>query len=322
MEVSIEVKDLTKRFGKFTAVDHLNFDIKKGEIFGLLGPNGAGKTTTLRMLCTLLPPSEGTAIVEGFDIRKEVSKIRRILGVVSEGVDLYEDLTARENLRLLGRLYNIPKKELNYRIEELLESIGLADWGDSLVKTYSTGMRKKLHIVAALLHNPKVLLLDEVTSGLDPQTSVSIREMARALSDEHDITIIWTTHYIEEPEKICDRVAIITNGKILAIGPPEKIKEKAIEGYVIEISCATYVDLNIITEISNIEGVLDVQYDTTKLTILARKDKNVLNEALKIIAENNLPVLDVKKRAPSLEEAFIKLIQQTKEGAKVEENTY
>ncbi|MEM2109460.1 MAG: ATP-binding cassette domain-containing protein [Candidatus Odinarchaeota archaeon] len=240
MSVSVRVENLTRRFGKFIAVDHLNFEINRGEIFGLLGPNGAGKTTTIRMLCTLLPPSEGTALIEGFDIRKEPSKVRKVLGVVSEGINLYEDLTARENLQLLGKLYKIPKRFLNNKIDESLNLIGLFERADSLVKTFSTGMRKKLHIIAALIHEPRVLLLDEVTSGLDPQTAVSIRQMARKLSDESDITVIWTTHYIEEPEKICDRIAIIGEGKILVLNTPNEIKQTVINEIMVDIVCKTY----------------------------------------------------------------------------------
>ncbi len=307
MDTAVKVDNLTKRFGGFLAVDHLNFEIYKGEIFGLLGPNGAGKTTTLRMLCTLLPPSEGTALIEGFDIRKESSKVRRVLGVVSEGINLYEDLTARENLELLGRLYNIPRRILNSKIETSLNIIGLSERADSLTRTFSTGMRKKLHIIAALLHNPKVLLLDEVTSGLDPQTAVSIRELAKNLSKENDITIIWTTHYIEEPEKICDRVAIIDNGRILALNSPEEIKQMVMEATVIDIACKTYVETSVIDQIKLLNHVLKVYSKPTGLTIVYEKDKNLLTDVLRILAENDIPVVDVKKQIPSLEEAYLHL---------------
>lgn len=307
MDIAVKVDNLTKRFGGFLAVDHLNFEIYKGEIFGLLGPNGAGKTTTLRMLCTLLPPSEGTALIEGFDIRKESSKVRRVLGVVSEGINLYEDLTARENLELLGRLYNIPRRILNSKIETSLNIIGLSERADSLTRTFSTGMRKKLHIIAALLHNPKVLLLDEVTSGLDPQTAVSIRELAKNLSKENDITIIWTTHYIEEPEKICDRVAIIDNGRILALNSPEEIKQMVMEATVIDIACKTYVETSVIDQIKLLNHVLKVYSKPTGLTIVYEKDKNLLTDVLRILAENDIPVVDVKKQIPSLEEAYLHL---------------
>lgn len=314
MDIAVKVDNLTKRFGGFLAVDHLNFEIYKGEIFGLLGPNGAGKTTTLRMLCTLLPPSDGTALIEGFDIRKESSKVRRVLGVVSEGINLYEDLTARENLELLGRLYNIPRRILNSKIENSLSIIGLSERADSLTRTFSTGMRKKLHIIAALLHNPKVLLLDEVTSGLDPQTAVSIRELAKNLSKENDITIIWTTHYIEEPEKICDRVAIIDNGRILALNSPEEIKQMVMEATVIDIACKTYVETSVIDQIKLLNHVLKVSSKPTGLTILYEKDKNLLTDVLKILAENNIPVVDVKKQIPSLEEAYLHLTRKSLNG--------
>ncbi len=318
MEVAVKVDNLTKRFGGFLAVDHLNFEIYKGEIFGLLGPNGAGKTTTLRMLCTLLPPSEGTALIEGFDIRKESSKVRRVLGVVSEGINLYDDLTAKENLELLGRLYNIPRRILNSKIETSLNLIGLSERADSLVKTFSTGMRKKLHIIAALLHNPKVLLLDEVTSGLDPQTAVSIRELAKTLSKENNITVIWTTHYIEEPEKICDRVAVIDHGRILALNTPEEIKQMVMDETIIDIACKTYVESSVIDQIKLLNRKLKVYPKPTGLTILYEKDENLLPDVLKILSENNIPVVDVKKHIPSLEEAYLHLTgDNLKGGVKV-----
>jgi ABC-2 type transport system ATP-binding protein len=252
-------------------------------------------------------PSEGTALIEGFDIRKESSKVRRVLGVVSEGINLYDDLTAKENLELLGRLYNIPKRILNSKIESSLSLIGLSERADSLVKTFSTGMRKKLLIIAALLHDPKILLLDEVTSGLDPQTAVSLRELGKRLCKEENITIIWTTHYIEEPEKICDRVAIIDNGRILALNTPEEIKQMVMDSTIVDISCKTYVESSVIEQIKQLDHILKIYPKPTGLTILYERDKNLLTDVFKILAENNIPVIDVKKHTPTLEEAYLHL---------------
>ena len=186
----IEVKNLTKRFNGFTAVDQVSFDVKKGEVFGLLGPNGAGKTTIIRILSTLLRPTEGTATISNYDVVRDDGEVRKLVGLVSEKIIMYDRLTAKENLWFFGKLYNIPNEILKPRIDELLALVQLGDWKDSQVGTFSTGMRQRMNVIRALLNVPEVLFLDEPTLGLDPQSSVEIREFVKKINRENKTTII------------------------------------------------------------------------------------------------------------------------------------
>jgi len=225
----IEVKGLTKKFGDFTAVDSISFDVKQGEIFGLLGPNGAGKSTTLRLLSTLARPTEGTATIGGYDIVKEDTRVRKLIGIVSEKMIMYNRLTAKENLVFFGSLFNLPKDVLNKRIDELLELVQLTKWKNSQVGTFSTGMRQRMNVIRALLNMPKVLFLDEPTLGLDPQSSVEIREFIKKLNRENGTTIIVTTHMMVDADLLCDRIGIMDHAKIVALDTSTNLK-KTISG--------------------------------------------------------------------------------------------
>ncbi len=216
-ESIIEVNHLTKMFKKFTAVDDISFNVKKGEIFGLLGPNGAGKSTTLRMLSTLSRPTKGTATIGGYDTVKNDMEVRKLIGIVSEKMIIYNRLTAKENLWFFGSLFNIPKDTLNKRIDELLELVQLTKWKNAQVGTFSTGMRQRMNVVRALLNMPQVLFLDEPTLGLDPQSSVEIRDFVKKLNQEQGTTVIITTHMMIDADLICDRLDIDDHGKIIAL---------------------------------------------------------------------------------------------------------
>jgi ABC-2 type transport system ATP-binding protein len=224
-ESIIEVNHLTKMFKKFTAVDDISFDVKKGEIFGLLGPNGAGKSTTLRMLSTLSRPTKGTATIGGFDTVKNDMEVRKLIGIVSEKMIIYNRLTAKENLWFFGSLFNIPKDTLNKRIDDLLELVQLTKFKDAQVGTFSTGMRQRMNVVRALLNMPQVLFLDEPTLGLDPQSSVEIREFVRKLNQEQGTTVIITTHMMLDADLLCDRIAIVDHGKIIALDTSTNLKK-------------------------------------------------------------------------------------------------
>jgi len=228
-ESMIEAKNLTKMFNDFVAVDSISFDVKKGEIFGLLGPNGAGKSTTLRMLSTLAAPTKGTATIGGYDIVKQDTEVRKLIGIVSEKMIMYNRLTARENLVFFGSLFDIPKDALNKRIDELLELVQLTKWKNAQVGTFSTGMRQKMNVIRALLNMPQVLFLDEPTLGLDPQSSVEIREFIKTLNRENGITVIVTTHMMVDADLMCDRIAIVDHGKIVALDTSTNLK-KSISG--------------------------------------------------------------------------------------------
>ncbi len=228
MKDIIKVKNLTKRFKKFTAVDRINFNIKKGEIFGFLGPNGAGKSTTIRMLTTLLVPTSGSATLAGFDIIKDQNQVRTRIGLVAEKIILYDHLTAMENLRFFGNLNHMSSAQISERAEKWIKRLDMEEWKNSQVGTYSTGMKQRINIVRALLTEPEILFLDEPTLGLDPQTSHLIRTFINELN-QHGTTIILTTHDMIEAEELSDRVAIIDHGKIVALDTVDNLKKKVPE---------------------------------------------------------------------------------------------
>ncbi|HVN72858.1 MAG TPA: ATP-binding cassette domain-containing protein [Desulfomonilia bacterium] len=222
----IEVHDLVKNFGEFRAVDHISFVVPAGRIFGFLGPNGAGKTTTIKMLTTVLKPTSGTMLIDGHDPMHEQHLVRSSFGIVFQDPSLDSELTALENLELHGVLYRVPSHERKIRIEKLLRFVELWERRRDFVKNFSGGMKRRLEIARALLHVPKVLFLDEPTLGLDPQTRIHIWDYIRALNREQHITVFFTTHYMEEAERVADEIAIIDRGKIIEQGTPASLKEK------------------------------------------------------------------------------------------------
>ena len=236
MTAIVQASNLTKIFnGTVRAVDNISFEVEKGEILGFLGPNGAGKTTTLNMLSTLLRPTSGTASVNGYDVLKEPDMVRRSIGFVFQDPTLDMELTGRENLDFHGRIYGLKRDVREQRIKEMLELVQLTDRADDLVKTYSGGMKRRLEIVRGLLHHPPVLFLDEPTLGLDPQTRRAIWELIQRLNRDENITIILTTHYIEEADHLCNRILIIDLGKIVALGTPDKLKAR-LEGDIVSLT--------------------------------------------------------------------------------------
>src|SRR5271168_4979724 len=222
--LAIQTKDLTKRFGTFTAVDSVNFEVRRGEVFGLLGPNGAGKTTVVRMLTTLLVPSGGHAIVAGFDVAKHPRQVRENIGVIPQALTSDLDLTGWENVDIYGEFFGLSRRERRERGQRLLHMVGLTERAKDLVATYSGGMRRRLEIARGLIHSPKILFLDEPTIGLDPQSRRAVWDLLETLRKESEITISLTTHYMDEAESLCDRIAIVDGGKIIAIGTPAELK--------------------------------------------------------------------------------------------------
>jgi ABC-2 type transport system ATP-binding protein len=223
---AVVAKNVVKRYGKLTAVKNISFDVKEGEIFAFLGPNGAGKSTTIKMLTTMLQPTEGKMILNGYDVTKEPGKVRKSFGIVFQDPSLEEELTAYENMELHAVLYAVPKKEIYNRVKELLELVGLWERKDSMVKTFSGGMRRRLEIARGLLHHPKVLFLDEPTLGLDTQTRTVLWDYVQKLSKEKKMTIFFTTHYLDEAENVAQRIAVIDHGEIVATGTTEQLKKQ------------------------------------------------------------------------------------------------
>jgi len=223
---AIEVAGITKRYGETAVVDDVSFDVFEGEIFGFLGPNGAGKTTLVRMLTTLIPPTGGRAAVAGCDVVTEPGAVRRQIGVIPQAMTSDLDLTGYENVDIYGRFYGVPARERKARVAELLDKVGLSQRAESLVATYSGGMRRRLEIARVLVHRPKILFLDEPTSGLDPQSRRAVWDQLESIRQENAMTLFLTTHYMEEAEALCTRVAIIDNGKIIVLGSPRELKRQ------------------------------------------------------------------------------------------------
>jgi len=219
---AIETKNLSKKFGMLVAVNSINLSVKKGEVFGFLGPNGAGKTTTLKMLTTLIVPTSGTALVAGFDIRKQRQHVRENIGVIFQEPSLDTGLTAKENLKFHAAFYNLPSAAATLKIKELLKLVELSERGDEIVKTFSGGMKRRLEVARAIMHEPKILFLDEPTLGLDPQSRAKIWEYLLRLRERKELTIFMTTHYLDEAE-ICDKVAIIDKGRVIALNSPKTL---------------------------------------------------------------------------------------------------
>jgi len=259
MTHAIETYKLTKSYGSLMAVDQLDITVEFGEIFSLLGPNGAGKTTTISMLCTMLKPTSGTAKVNGFDIVKETMQVRRSIGLVFQDPSIDDRMTGRENLSMHANLYGVPPSEQKERIENVLKLVELEDRGDSILRTYSGGMRRRLELARGLLHYPKVLFLDEPTIGLDPQTRDHIWKYILELKTKHDITIVLTTHYMDEADRLSNRIAIMDYGKIIALNTSAELKE-TLKGDVV------------IVKADNLNGLLQVLVEKMGLTRARRVD--------------------------------------------------
>lgn len=231
---AIETNRLTKTFNAFTAVDHVDLTVRKGEIYGLLGPNGAGKSTVIRMLCTLLSPTSGSASVDGYDVVRQGGEVRKRIGLVSEKLIMYPRLTALENLMFFGKLYRIDPETLRERSEELLEMVKLTPFKDRLVGGFSSGMRQRVNVIRAILHDPEILFLDEPTTALDPQSTRFVRDLVKELR-QRGHTIVLTTHMMEEADELSDRVCIIDHGKVMAIDTPRALKEKYHTNSLLEV---------------------------------------------------------------------------------------
>lgn len=303
----IRAYGLTKVFNKsLVAVDHINFNVKEGEIFGFLGPNGAGKTTTIRMLSTLTRPTEGTATVGNYDIVKDDNEVRKLIGLVSEKIIMYDRLTAKENLWFFGRLYNIPKEVLNKRIDELLELVQLSDWKGSQVGTFSSGMRQRMNVIRALLNMPEVLFLDEPTLGLDPQSSVEVREFVKKINRENKTTIILTTHMMVEADMICDRIGIIDRGKIVALDASTNLK-KLVSGADTTILGLEIANLttNMIVSVQSLECVNSVSQDNSTHIKVHANGNEAFDTIIDAIRAEKGKINLVENLQPTLEDVFL-----------------
>lgn len=296
----ITVKNLVKKYSDFKALDGLSFEVNENEIFGLLGPNGAGKTTLIHILATLLKPTEGGAIVNGFDVLHNATKVRQSIGVVFQAPSSDDILTGYENLKVHALLYGIPRKLREKRISEVLELVGLEDRKNDQVKKYSGGMRRRLEIARGLLHHPKVFFLDEPTLGLDPKSRETMWKYIKKIVREEKVTIILTTHYMEEADMLCDRIGFITNGKIIALDSPSKLKQE-IGGDIVKIRFSDRIPLD--KDFTKFDFVHKVERKENSVIIYMEK----VNSNLHMLIKDLDGVQTIEYKKPTLNDVFLKL---------------
>jgi len=303
---SIEINSLTKSFGDFNAVDDITLRIESGEIFGFLGPNGAGKSTTMMILTTLLKPTSGNALVQGYNVQSQGKKVRENIGFVQQEISVDEYLTGRENLILQARISRIPKSEVSSRIDEVLELVELQEKQNQASITYSGGMRKRLDIASGLLHRPKVLFLDEPTVGLDIQTRRKIWEYIRKIHKEFGMTIFLSTHYMEEADKLCDRIGIIDNGKIQAIDKPSTMKN-ALGDDRISFTLVDGIDKrdSLIKKIEDIEFVKEIKLKEDEITVFSSQSTDVIPKIFQISNDMGMKINTISLTQPTLDDVFI-----------------
>ncbi|MCL2116607.1 MAG: ATP-binding cassette domain-containing protein [Methanobrevibacter sp.] len=303
MSYIIETKDITKDFGDFRAVNSINLKVPRNTVYGILGPNGAGKSSLISMLCTVLTPTSGTAIVNGYDIVKEANNVRKSIGIVFQTRALDDILTGREHLEMHAALYGVPKEIRQERIEGVLELIALGKKIDEYTKNYSGGMKRRLEIGRGLIHHPKLLFLDEPTLGLDIQTRESIWKYIEELKTSIDITILLTTHYLEEADSLCDEIAIIDKGKIIKEGSPKNLKSE-LKSDTITI---TSPEVEKIEEVmKNQQFIQNIIINNKEIKLSVEKGENLIPKIVRIAETKNIGIESIELKHPNLEEVFIK----------------
>ncbi len=300
----VEVQNLTKRFGDFCAVDGLNFSVSHGEVFGLLGPNGAGKSTLLRMLTTLVPPTSGTARVNGFDIVARPNDVRKSIGVIPQALTSDLDLSADENMRIYAKLYSIPTEKSRRVIGELLEAVDLLPWRDKPLKMYSGGMRRRLEIARGLVHEPKMFFLDEPTTGLDPASRTAVWVMLERLKRERDLTIIVTTHYMDEADKLCDRIAIIDHGKLVALDSPLKLKASIPGRNILEV-CFTGAPPQWEGTLRSLPDVAEVKSDPPVFRISSNNGPQTTLAVMEAAKAAGIGIASLSVQSTTLDDVFM-----------------
>jgi len=303
--IAVSVTDLEKKFGDFTAVNKISFEVNRGEIFGFLGPNGAGKSTTIRMLCGILTPTSGSGTVGGFDITKDQELIKKNIGYMSQKFSLYDDLTVEENVDFYSGIYSVPRHERKAREEEIIRMAGIEGFRGSLTKTLSGGWKQRLALGCAIIHRPKIIFLDEPTSGVDPITRANFWSIIREMASK-GVTVFVTTHYMDEAEN-CNRMTLIYKGTMIAVGTPREMKTTVMKDEVLEItipSCEDWLD-----RIASVKGVRDVALFSTRIHAVV-EDSSAATAGLKaLFAGEGAANYDVRKIVPSLEDVFVSSIE-------------
>jgi ABC-2 type transport system ATP-binding protein len=302
----IEINGLVKKFGDFTAVNGIDINIKKGEIFGLLGPNGAGKSTTINMLLGLLKPTSGSVFVNGVDMQKEPNRAKQHIGVVTQETIVEPELTAEQNLEIFGELYGIPKEKLDAKIDFLLELADLKAFRKAYAGTFSGGMKRRLETVKALIHDPDILFLDEPTTGLDIQNRTKMWNLLRDINNTRSVTILMTTQYLEEADQVCNRIAIIDHGKLMAVGTPTELRQKIGMNNVVEVS-AKKEDLQRITQVFK-KLELDPKILGNKVVSPVKGDAPAKAEKLlKMLSSEGIKIQNISMHEPTIDDVFLKL---------------
>jgi ABC-2 type transport system ATP-binding protein len=301
---AIDVEQIEKKFGDFTAVDHISFQVAEGEIFGLLGPNGAGKSTLIRMLTTLIEPTSGTARVNGFDIRRDPNAVRKCIGVIPQATTSDLDLSLEENLLIFAKLYSVPRAQRKHDLKELLEAVDLSAWADKPVKFLSGGMRRRLEIARGLIHQPKIFFLDEPTTGLDPVSRVAVWEMLSRLKAERNLTILVTTHYMDEADKLADRIAIVDHGKLVALDTPHKLKTAIPAENVVEVSFSGEPP-DWLQTLESLPEVASVKLYDHVYRIASRNGPRTTVELVEAARRQNVNVTSLSVQSATLDDVFM-----------------
>ena len=307
MSAVLEARNLAKKYGDFTAVKGISFDIQEGEIFSLLGPNGAGKTTTISMLSTLYTPTSGDATVGGHSITSDPMAVKQVIGVVPQEIALYEDLTARENLIFWGQMYGLSGTSLNQRVAEVLEQIGLTDKANNKVKTYSGGMKRRVNIGVGLLHKPRLLFMDEPTVGIDPQSRRAILDTVKDLNTQ-GMTVLYTTHYMEEAQELSDRVGIIDHGELIAIGTQKELTQQVGETETLILHIGENDDPQALaTSLEGIQDVLEAIPGDHQVSVITYEAEELLASVVTRANERGIKIRSIDIREPNLEAVFLHL---------------
>jgi len=302
---AIEVEHIVKKYGDFTAVDDVSFNVKEGEIFGLLGPNGAGKSTLIRMMTTLIPITAGKAHIAGHDVSKEPDAARRLIGVIPQALTSDLDLTVDENLNIYAKLYDVPAKERKRSIDELLELVDLTKWRDAQTKTLSGGMRRRLEIARGLVHHPKIFFLDEPTTGLDPVSRVAVWEMLGNIKSKRQLTILITTHYMDEADRLCDRIAIVDHGKLVALDTPMALKASVPGSNVIEAQFEKPPD-DWEQRLHTLDDVTSIQHEGAGMyRILTGNGSRTTTELVEMAVQAGVPVKSLSVQNTTLDDVFV-----------------
>lgn len=307
---SVVIEDLVKRFGDFVAVDHISLETRKGEIFGFLGPNGAGKSTTIRMLCGLLRPTSGRAMVAGYDVAREPESVRQNIGYMSQKFSLYNDLKVIENIRLFAGLYSVPSQKLQERIDWALNMANLKGQENLIVGTLPGGWKQRLALGCAVLHQPPIIFLDEPTSGVDPISRRQFWDLIHRMAGE-GVTVFVTTHYMEEAE-YCNRLALIYRGKMVALGTPSELKQKSMQGELLLVECEPLGPA--VEALQSAPAVMDAAVFGSALHLVVSEAVSAIPEVRKYLADRGIVVRRVEKIRPSLEDVFVALTTERAEG--------